>query len=104
MEPLVQANIFSTASRMKENWYIINDKLNVTSTVTHYENTPIQTYRKFYHQKPQNFQIKKNLIFFIYLRKAEIVGTRYSCLGEAVLTNNYNLCFRVKLRNKCIPL
>ena len=24
----------------------------------HYENTPIQIYRKFYHQKNENFQIK----------------------------------------------
>ena len=26
--------------------------------VLHYENTPIQIYRKFYHQKNDNFQIK----------------------------------------------
>ena len=34
----------------------------------HYENTPIQIYWKFYHQKNENFQIKI-LIFFIFLLK-----------------------------------
>ena len=34
----------------------------------HYENTPIQIYRKFHHQKNDNFQIKI-LIFFIFLLK-----------------------------------
>ena len=34
----------------------------------HYENTPIQTYRKIYHQKNEKFQIKI-LIFFIFLLK-----------------------------------
>ena len=42
----------------------------------HYENTPIQTYRKFHHQKTASFQIK-NLIFFIYFcSKHKIVCTR----------------------------
>ena len=31
----------------------------------HYENTPIQMYRKFHIQKNENFQIKKNDIFHI---------------------------------------
>ena len=35
----------------------------------HYENTPIQIYRQFYHQKKhENFQIKI-LVFFIFLLK-----------------------------------
>ena len=35
-------------------------------TVTlHYENTPIQIYRKFYHQKIKNFQIKIRIFFHI---------------------------------------
>ena len=34
----------------------------------HYENTPIQEYRKFHHQK-------KSLKFFIFLLKTYIVGT-----------------------------
>ena len=36
--------------------------------VLHYENTPIQIYWKFCHQKNENFQIKI-LIFFIFLLK-----------------------------------
>ena len=31
----------------------------------HYENTPIQIYWKFHHQKNENFQIKKSDIFHI---------------------------------------
>ena len=31
----------------------------------HYENTPIQMYCKFYHQKNENFQIKNSDIFHI---------------------------------------
>ena len=34
----------------------------------HYENTPIQIYRKFHLQKIENFQIK-TLILFIFLLK-----------------------------------
>ena len=34
----------------------------------HYENTPIQIYRKFHLQKPENFQIK-TLINFIFILK-----------------------------------
>ena len=33
--------------------------------VFHYENTPIQIYRKFHLQKTENFQIKKSDIFHI---------------------------------------
>ena len=36
--------------------------------IAHYENTPIQIYRKFHLQKIKNFQIK-TLIFFIFLLK-----------------------------------
>ena len=47
----------------------------------HYENTPIQIYWKFYHQKMAIFQIK-NLIFFIFLLKtcfwAEITKIMYT--------------------------
>ena len=38
--------------------------------------TPIQIYGKFHVQKTENFQIKKKLIFFIFLLKTWIVGTR----------------------------
>ena len=41
----------------------------------HYENTPIQIYWKLYNQKRENFQTKI-MIFFIFLLKKLIVGTR----------------------------
>ena len=41
----------------------------------HYENTPIQIYRKFHLQNLKNFRYK-TLIFFIFLLKTKIVGTR----------------------------
>ena len=33
--------------------------------ISHYENTPIQIYRKFHLQKTENFQIKNSDIFYI---------------------------------------
>ena len=39
--------------------------LSPTDAFLHYENKPIQVYRKFYHQKNENFQIKKSDIFLI---------------------------------------
>ena len=42
--------------------------VNLCLWVDHYENTPIQIYRKFHPQK-QNFQINKKIIFFIFLLK-----------------------------------
>ena len=42
----------------------------------HNENMSIQIYRKFHLQKTEHFQIKKTLIFFIFLLKTYIVGTR----------------------------
>ena len=35
------------------------------SDLSHYENTPIQLYWKFHHQKTENFQIKNSDIFHI---------------------------------------
>ena len=40
----------------------------------HYENTPIQIYWNFHLQKQKIWT--KNLIFFIFLLKTKIVGTR----------------------------
>ena len=42
--------------------------------ITMYENMPIQIYRKFHLQKLKFFYRK--LIFFIFLLKTKIVGTR----------------------------
>ena len=52
-------------------WHIIRIVLEgrYEYIVTHYENTPIQMYWKFYHPKIENFQIKKTLIFFTFLLK-----------------------------------
>ena len=41
----------------------------------HYENTPIQIYWKFHHQKSENFQIKNSNIFHI---SAENIDCGYS--------------------------
>ena len=40
-------------------------------SVTHYENTPIQIYRKFHLQKLENFQIKKLIFFLIFAQKID---------------------------------
>ena len=45
------------------------------ANVPHYENTPIQIYRKFHLQKPEIFQIKHSNIFHI---SAQNIDCRYS--------------------------
>ena len=42
--------------------------IQISTQSSHYENTPIQIYRKIHLQKIENFQIK-TLIFFIFLLK-----------------------------------
>ena len=37
----------------------------------HYENTPIQLYRKLHLQKIENFQIKNSAIFYIYAQNID---------------------------------
>ena len=37
------------------------------------------------------------MIFFLFLLKTLIVGTRQNRLNEAVLTSTYNLCVRAKI-------
>ena len=53
---------------------------------------------KILQPKNENFQIKKILIFFIFLLKTKIVGTRKNRLSEAVLTSTHNLCLFSKIR------
>ena len=56
----------------------------------------------FHGCKNVNFQIKF-LIFFLFLLKTLIVGTRLNRLNEAVeavLTSTHNLCFGAKIRKK----
>ena len=57
----------------------------------HYENTPIQIYKKNSPRKTEIFRIKKKtLIFFqISVKDIDCVGTH----GEAVLTSTHNQCF-----------
>ena len=55
--------------------YINSLSLSSIKKMSHYENMPIQIYWKSYHQKNEYFQIKI-LIFFIFLLKTKIVGTR----------------------------
>ena len=48
---------------MRPNWPKLACLAQKTSK--HYEDTPIQIYFKFYHQKNKNFQIKNSDIFHI---------------------------------------
>ena len=43
-------------------------------------------------------------IFFLFLLKTLIVGTRLNRLSEAVLTSTHNLCFGAKKRKKYTPV
>ena len=43
------------------------------------------------------------MIYFLFLLKTLIVGTRNNRLIEAVLTNTHNLCFGAKIRKKVYP-
>ena len=72
----------------------------VTTDQFHYENMPIQIYRKFHLQKTDNFQMQTLLIFFIFLLKTQIVVTRQNRLGEAVLTRTHYLSFWAEIRKK----
>ena len=42
-------------------------------------------------------------IFFLFLLKTLIVGTRLNRLSEAVLTSTHNLCFEAKIRKNVYP-
>ena len=61
----------------------------------YYKNMPMQCTEIFKVVKNENFQ----QIFFLYLHKTLILGTR-----EAVLTSTHNLCFGSKIRKIGIPL
>ena len=71
----------------KYNWIGHDNKIKL-----HYENTPIQIYRKFYHpkKKNENFQIKNSDIFLISAQNIDCG------LDEAVLTSIHNLYFEQK--------
>ena len=42
-------------------------------------------------------------IFFLFLLKTLIVGTRKNHLSEAVVMSTHNLCFRAKIRKNVYP-
>ena len=66
---LIVLNRFpSFATATKQNGNIIHINWVDSPQMIHYENTPIQIYRKFHLQKTENLLIK-TLIFFIFLLK-----------------------------------
>ena len=64
----------------------------IVVTLLHYENTPIQIYRKFHLQKLIIFRQKNSDIFHISAQNIHC-GTRLSRLAEVFLTSTHNLCF-----------
>ena len=70
--------------------------------VCHYANMSVQYTAIFHGCKNDNFQMIF-LIFFLFLLKTKIVGTRSNRLSKAVLTSTHNLCFGAKIRKICIP-
>ena len=63
----------------------------------HYENTPIEIYWKFYHQKNEKFQTKNSDILLI---SAETIDCGYSLEPPRRGGSNkyHNLCFWVEIR------
>ena len=53
-------------------------------------------YRENFTSKNLKFSDKNTLIFFTFLFKTYIRGTRYNRLGEAVLRSTHKLCFEQK--------
>ena len=68
-----------------------------------YANMSVQYIAIFHGNKNDKFQMKF-LIFFLFLLKTLIVGTRWNRLSEAVLTSTHNLCFRAKIRKMYTPV
>ena len=64
----------------------------------HYENTPIQIYWKFHHQKNWKFSDKKHSDIFHISAQNIDCSTRENRLDEAVLTSTHNLCFWAERR------
>ena len=64
---------------------------------THFENTPIQIYRKFHLQKPKNIQIKNSDIFHI---SAQNIDCGYSLEPPRRGGSNeyHNLCCLAEIR------
>ena len=68
----------------------------------HHENTPMQYTAIFHGCKNVHFQMNFFNIFLIF---AQNIDCEYTLEPpEAVLTSTHDLCFRAKIRQKCIPL
>ena len=73
----------------------IYSRTSMARTSLHYENTPIQIYRKIHLQKTENFQIKTSDIFHI---SAQNIDCRYSLEPPRRGGSNeyHNICFEQK--------
>ena len=61
-------------------------------------NMPMHYAMGFKGCKNDNFFKIKIVIFFLFLLKTQIVGTRYNRINVAVLTSTHNLYFRTNIR------
>ena len=77
--------------------YKKNNKKTTYAESLHYENAPIQIYRKFHLQKTENFQIKISDIFHI---SAQNIDCGYSLEPPRRGGSNeyHNLCFWAEIR------
>ena len=62
----------------------------LNTAVKHYENTPIQIYWKFHHQKLKTISDKNSDIFHVSAQNIDC--------AEAVLTSTHKLCFWAEIR------
>ena len=69
----------------------------------HYANTPMQYTAIFHSDKNVNFQ-KKFFFFSYFCSKHRLWVHIRTASFEAVLMSTHNVCFRAKIRKKCIPL
>ena len=73
----------------------------------HYANTSMLYTAIFLGCKNVNFQMKNIIFFFFLLLNIDCGYTLeppHYRLIETVLMSTHNLCFRAKIRKKCIPL
>ena len=70
-----------------KSFYGTEQSLRNREQILHYENTHIQIYCKFYHQKLKVFRKNSDL----FHNPAQNIDCGYSF--EAVLTSTHNLCF-----------
>ena len=71
-----EANLYSGKDKkyifLENIVFTLNIQTNMSEqTAEHYENMPVQIYRKFHLQKSENFQIKNSDIFHIYIQNID---------------------------------